>query len=126
MMEEVLKRKFCEDYRRLVIQNHFHKCTKSCFKKSLGDDFTALGLQNCYVFFLLQCFAIRFAYFVQLSLFVFCFRSLPRRKAVKGKRGCRFGCFHIDLIKDAEGKQKTICKKGMATRAEGVFFKATV
>ena len=32
---EIWKRKFCEDYRRLVIQNHFHKCTKSCFKKSL-------------------------------------------------------------------------------------------
>ena len=31
---------------------------------------------------------------------------------MKGKRGCRFGCFHIELIKDAEGKQKTICKKG--------------
>ena len=26
----------CRDYRRLVIQNHFHKCTKSCFKKTLG------------------------------------------------------------------------------------------
>ena len=26
----------CHDYRRLVIQNHFHKCTKSCFKKLLG------------------------------------------------------------------------------------------
>ena len=45
-------------------------------------------------------------------MFVFCVRFLPRRKAVKGKRGCRFGCFHIELIKDAEGKQKTICKKG--------------
>ena len=31
---------------------------------------------------------------------------------MKGKRGCRFGCFHIELIKDTEGKQKTICKKG--------------
>ena len=30
------KKLFCEDYRRLVIQNHFHKCTKSCFKKFLG------------------------------------------------------------------------------------------
>ena len=30
------KKKFCEDYRRLVIQNHFHKCTKSCFKKFLA------------------------------------------------------------------------------------------
>ena len=26
----------CRDYRRLVIQNHFHKCTKSCFKKTLS------------------------------------------------------------------------------------------
>lgn len=34
------------------------------------------------------------------------------RKAVKGKRGCRFGCFHIELIKDDEGKQKTLCRKG--------------
>eukprot|EP00435_Cladocopium_sp_Y103_P059673 s1246_g21.t1 len=34
------------------------------------------------------------------------------RKAVKGKRGCRFGCFHIELIKDNEGKQKTLCRKG--------------
>ena len=30
------KKKFCEDYRRLVIQNHFHKCTESCFKKFLA------------------------------------------------------------------------------------------
>lgn len=29
------KKSFCEDYRRLVIQNHFHKCTTSCFKKFL-------------------------------------------------------------------------------------------
>ena len=109
---EVWKRKFCEDYRRLVIQNHFHKCTKSCFKKSLGDDFTALGLQNCYVCLLLRCFASSLFTLVSFEMFVFCVRSLPRRKAVKGKRGCRFGCFHIELIKDAEGKQKTICKKG--------------
>ena len=27
-------RQLCKDYRRLVIQNHFRKCTKSCFKKS--------------------------------------------------------------------------------------------
>ena len=109
---EVWKRKFCEDYRRLVIQNHFHKCTKSCFKKSLGDDFTALGLQNCYVCLLLRCFASSLFTLVSFEMFLFCVRSLPRRKAVKGKRGCRFGCFHIELIKDAEGKQKTICKKG--------------
>ena len=37
---EVWKKKFCEDYRRLVIQNHFHKCTKSCFKKNPGDVLT--------------------------------------------------------------------------------------
>ena len=67
---EVWKRKFCEDYRRLVIQNHFHKCTKSCFKKSLGDDFTALGLQNCYGEFFASVCCYYFAYFVQLSLFV--------------------------------------------------------
>ena len=34
------------------------------------------------------------------------------RKAVKGKRGCRFGCFHIELIQDDEGKQKNLCRKG--------------
>ena len=36
------KRRFCEDYRRLVIQNHFHKCTKSCFKKNLARNFAYL------------------------------------------------------------------------------------
>lgn len=29
------RKAFVLDYRRLVIQNHFHKCTKSCFKASL-------------------------------------------------------------------------------------------
>ena len=48
------KQQFYQDYRRLVIQNHFHKCTKSCYKKN----------------------------------------------AKKGKRGCRFGCFHVELEKD--------------------------
>ena len=37
---EIWKTAFCSDYRRLVIQNHFHKCTKSCFKKIL-DQFSA-------------------------------------------------------------------------------------
>ena len=31
------KRAFYSDYRRLVIQNHFHKCTKSCFKRTLAS-----------------------------------------------------------------------------------------
>ena len=30
------RKNFSEDYRRLVIQNHFHKCTTSCFKKLLA------------------------------------------------------------------------------------------
>ena len=29
------RKNFSENYRRLVIQNHFHKCTTSCFKKLL-------------------------------------------------------------------------------------------
>ena len=49
---------------------------------------------------LLLCFSVE----IWLHLLV--------RKAVKGKRGCRFGCFHIELIKDDEGKQKTLCRKG--------------
>lgn len=53
---EVWKRKFCEDYRRLVIQNHFHKCTKSCFKKSLGDDFT--GKRVCKLVMYVFCFGV--------------------------------------------------------------------
>ena len=48
------KQQFYHDYRRLVIQNHFHKCTKSCYKKN----------------------------------------------AKKGKRGCRFGCFHVEVEKN--------------------------
>ena len=31
------KRAFYSNYRRLVIQNHFHKCTKSCFKRMLAS-----------------------------------------------------------------------------------------
>ncbi|CAE7487143.1 tkt, partial [Symbiodinium necroappetens] len=52
----------CKDYRRLVIQNHFHKCTKSCFKK----------------------------------------------KSSRGKRGCRFGCFHLELMTETkdDGEEK--------------------
>ncbi|CAK9076536.1 Transketolase [Durusdinium trenchii] len=64
----------CRDYRRLVIQNHFHKCTKSCFKKTLGGN------------------------------------------AAKGKRGCRFGCFHVELHKETEDsgleKVRARCLKG--------------
>ena len=48
---DVWKKKFCEDYRRLVIQNHFHKCTKSCFKKQLGIEenccFTEVVMSIC-------------------------------------------------------------------------------
>ena len=104
------KRKFCEDYRRLVIQNHFHKCTKSCFKKILDAIVCVfrcifLGWGCCWVL----CW--------ELWLLFLCssgeiWLHLLVRKAVKGKRGCRFGCFHIELIKDDEGKQKTLCRKG--------------
>ena len=34
------------------------------------------------------------------------------RKAVKGKRGCRFGCFHIEMIRDQDDKPKVLCRKG--------------
>ena len=51
-----------------MIQNHYHKCTKSCFKKN----------------------------------------------AKQGKRGCRFGCFHVELVQDPEHprRRKTKCYKG--------------
>lgn len=35
----------CSDYRRLVIQNHFHKCTKSCFKKQVDG----IGYTCCHL-----------------------------------------------------------------------------
>ena len=44
------KRAFYSDYRRLVIQNHFHKCTKSCFKRTLAS-------ANSQFFF--ECFFFR-------------------------------------------------------------------
>ena len=34
------------------------------------------------------------------------------RKAVKGKRGCRFGCFHIELKTEEDDKTKVLCRKG--------------
>eukprot|EP00435_Cladocopium_sp_Y103_P043159 s4006_g12.t1 len=71
------KQSFVADSRRLVIQNHFHKCTKSCFKKILARPWNVL-----------------------------------RVKAVKGKRGCRFGCFHIELTREDDGKTKVCCRKG--------------
>ena len=37
----------CKDYRRLVIQNHFHKCTKSCFKKLLARTCLSILARVC-------------------------------------------------------------------------------
>ena len=31
---------------------------------------------------------------------------------MKGKRGCRFGCFHIEMTRDDAGKSKVKCHKG--------------
>ena len=31
---------------------------------------------------------------------------------MKGKRGCRFGCFHVEMILGKEDKPKVLCRKG--------------
>ena len=43
------------------------------------------------------------------------------RKAVKGKRGCRFGCFHVEMILGKEDKPKVLCRKGWPRVAKAGF-----
>ena len=65
------KKMLVADYRRLMIQNHFHKCTKSCFKGSLKRkktgcrrglfmkscvDIVFYSLRGYFSTFVLQCF----------------------------------------------------------------------
>ena len=45
-----------------------------------------------------------------------------RRKAVKGKRGCRFGCFHIEMIRDQDDKPKSALPERLASSVESWLF----
>ena len=40
---------------------------------------------------------------------------------MKGKRGCRFGCFHVEMILGKEDKPKVLCRKGWPRVAKAGF-----
>ena len=40
---------------------------------------------------------------------------------MKGKRGCRFGCFHVEMILGKEDRPKVLCRKGWPRVAKAGF-----